>query len=176
VMAFDDVRTDRLVPRVAVGAALVGLFAVNAYGQTGLDWARVVRPDTVAALRQFEEKAPAHAALLVMGTGNAVPSRISDRYADVQYLSRESLDDYPDVTAAYDPAKDVAQLTADFQRAVRGVPRYALVSDSTGAWDDRYGLQSYADYLRLEQAMTTSTAWKLVYSGPTTKLYQAVTP
>lgn len=175
VMAFDDIRTDRLVPRIAVGVALVALFAVNAYGQTGLDWARVVRPDTVTALRQFEDSAPAGSALLVVGTGNAIPSRISARYADVQYVSRDSLDNYPDVTSGYDPAKDVAQLTADVKKNIRG-PLYALVSDSTGAWDDRYGLQSYADYQRLEQAMATSPSWKLVYSGPTTKLYQQATP
>ena len=175
VMAFDDVRTARVAPRIAVGAALVALFAVNAYGQTGLDWARVVRPDTVTALRQFEETAPAKSAVLVVGTGNAVPSRVTARYADVQYVSRETLNNYPDVTSGYDPAKDVAQLTAALKRDVRGVPLYALVSDSTGAWDDRYGLQSYADYLRLEQAMAASPSWKLVYSGPTTKLYQATT-
>ena len=176
VMAFDDVRTDRWVPRIAVGAALVGLFAVNAYGQTGLDWARVVRPDTVTALRQFEEKSPAGSALLIVGTGNAVPSRISARYADVQYLSRESLNNYPDVTSGYDPAKDVVQLTTALDQATRGAAHYALVSDSTGAWDDRYGLQRYADYLRLEQAMAASASWKVVYRGPTSTLYQETTP
>lgn len=175
VMAFDDVPTSRLRARVGVGVALVALFAVNAYGQTGLDWARVVRPDTVTALRQFETTAPARSALLVVGTGNAVPSRVTARYADVEYLSRETLDNFPDVTAAYDPAQDVAQLTADLKKSVTGVPLYALVSDSTGAWDDRYGLQTYADYQRLAQAMAASPAWTLIYSGPTTKLYRAKT-
>ena len=176
VMAFDDVRADRLVPRIAVGATLVALFAVNAYGQTGLDWARVVRPDTSTALRQFEDKAPFGSALLVFGTGNASPVRLTARYADVQYISRESLDNYPDVTSAYDPVKDAAQLTDDLKKTVRGVPLYAMVSDSTGAWDDRYGMQSYADYLRLKQAMASSPSWKLIYSGPTTRLYQETTP
>lgn len=175
VMAFDDVRTSGLGPRIGVGAALFALFAVNAYGQTGLDWARVVRPDTVTALRQFEETAPARSTLMILGTGNAVPSRVTARYADVQYLSRESLDNYPDVTARYDPAQDVAQLTADLKKTVTKAPLYALVSDSTGAWDDRYGLQTYADYQRLEQAMAASPSWTLIYSGPTTELYQAKT-
>ncbi|MET3804359.1 hypothetical protein ABIB25_001354 [Nakamurella sp. UYEF19] len=172
VMAFEGVRTDRAVMKVAVGLALVGLFMVNTFGQTGLDWARVVRPDSTTAIREFETTAKKGAVLLVVGTGNATPGHVTARYNDVQYASRESLNDYPLVTSAYDPVQDLAQLTTELQTQVPGVQHWALMSDSVGAWDDRYGMQTYADYLRLEQAMATSPSWTLVSSGVTTKLYR----
>ncbi len=176
VMAFDGVALDRTAVRVTAGVALAALFMVNAFGQTGLDWARVVRPDTTAAIRQFETTAANGAVLLVVGTGNAIPGRVTARYNDVQYASRETLNNYPVVTSAYDPAADLAQLTAAVEKAALNPnpskQYYALVSDSTGAWQDRYGMQTFADYQRLEQAVASSRSWTLVFSGPTTKLYK----
>ena len=47
-----------------------------------------------------------------------------------------------------------------------------LVSDTIGAYDDRYGLQRYADYERLRDEVARSPLWTAVYSTPNATLYK----
>lgn len=157
--------------RVVLPAALVALFAVNAFSQTALDWNRVVRTDAAAATRVFEHQAPDDALVLLTGTTNATPLNISARYLDLGYISRENLGGYPAPSSSYDADADVAAFTAEFLRIRPATDYYALVSDSIGAYDERYGLQSYADYEQLGAAMARSPLWEPVFSGPTTTLY-----
>jgi hypothetical protein len=162
-------------PLLAV--ALVTMLAVNVYGQTALDWNRVIRPDTAAATRLYETTARKGSLLLLTGTGNATPLAQTARYVDVGYVSREALGGYPVSGDApddvpYDAAADVRKMTRDLVRQWPAEDYYALVSDSIGAYGERYGFQHYDDYLKLGAAMRASDLWEPVFSGPTTILYR----
>ena len=176
----------------AVATALAVLLGVNIYGQTALDWNRVVTPDAARALKLFESTAPAistgyidgkvralnreSSVLLLTGTPNAGPQSISARYLEVAYVSREALGGYPRGGASYDAAADVEQLTLKLQGGWGSAHLYALVSTSIGAYDDRYGFQSYSDYKKLAKAMSRSPRWEPVLTGPTAVLYQLDDP
>ena len=157
--------------RAIVAASLASLFVLNAYAQTGLDPARVIRTDTAEAVRTFENTAQNGGVLFVTGTGNATPGKITARYPQVRYLSRDTFGNIPVGGPAYDPVADVDKLTSELMSWAPGVQHFALVSQSVGAWDESYGLQSNADYVKFAAAMQTSPLWTAVYTGPTTTLY-----
>lgn len=149
------------------------LFAVNAFGQTALDWARVVRPDGAEVVRWFERAAPEGAVLLQVSTGSASPIKITERYAEVQYANRTTFDEQaPAVGVAYDPVADVARLTDRFVEQTPGQAHYLLVSEAQGGYDDRYGHQRYADFVRMQEAVEASPRWQAVIRGETTTLYR----
>ncbi|MBC7518336.1 MAG: hypothetical protein H7248_05545 [Microbacteriaceae bacterium] len=172
------------VPAAAAGLAV--LLGVNIYGQTALDWNRVVTPDAARALKIFESSAPGIPAsrgatalfdressvLLLTGTANAAPQTITGRYLEVQYVSREIFGRYPSSSESYDAAADVDQLTLKYEDSFEASRLFALVSTSIGAYDERYGFQSYADYKKLATAMAESPRWKPVVTGPTATLYE----
>lgn len=151
--------------------ALATLLAVNVYGQTALDWNRVVRADTAEATKMFEDVAPDGATVLIMGSGNATPGSRTAHYLELQYVSREGLGGYPDGDRPYDAERDVEQLTSDYA-GWEGTAFYALVSESTGAYGERYGFQTYENFRQLEDAMAASPLWDPIYEGPTTTLYE----
>lgn len=155
----------------ALSAVLVVLLGVNAFGQTALDWNRMVRQDTAVATRLYETTAQDGSVLMTAGTINATPLGISARYQDVVYLSRETLGGYPPVEAPYDAADDVTQLTKALVTGYSATQYYALVSDSIGAYDERYGYQHYDQFLQLTAAMAQSPLWEPIFEGPTTTLY-----
>jgi hypothetical protein len=158
---------------VAVALTATTLFVVNAYGQTGLDWARVVRNDAADATRMFETVAQPGGALVVVGTANASPGKITARYRDVLYLNRDALGvEIPAHGDAYDAAADEQEITRRLTGWTPDRQRFALVSDSVGAWGDRYGMQSYADYGKLRAAFANSGVWVPIFTGPTTTLYE----
>jgi hypothetical protein len=154
-----------------IALSLSGLLAVNVFGLTALDWNRVTRSDTAEATKVFEDAAPPGAMLLIVGSGNATPGSITAKYLDVNYLSREALGDYPEPGQPYDARRDVEQLTSAFA-TWDSTAHYALVSESTGAYGERYGFQTYSDYKQLEEAMANSPLWDPVFEGPTTTLYE----
>ncbi len=159
--------------RAAVLAAAVVLaFGVNTFGQTAMDWARVVRPDAVAATREYERTAVDGGTVLMTGTGNATPSKVTARYVKVDYLSRESIAPAPPLDEAYDAVADVALMTRRLVTRRDANDYFALVSDSTGAYDQRYSGQPYERYVALRAAMRVAPMWRLVRSGPTTDLYR----
>lgn len=154
----------------ALTVALVVLLGVNIFGQTALDWNRVIRRDTSLATEMYERTAQDGAIMLATGTINATPLGITGRYT-LTYISRESIGGYPPVDEPYDATADVATMT---KRLVRDRPSrqyYALVSDSIGAYDERYGYQYYSDYLKLSDAMNASQLWRPIFQGRTTTMY-----
>ncbi len=160
-------------PRVVVlAAALVLSFGINTFGQTAMDWARVVRPDSFAATRRFEHTAIDGGALLITGTGNATPSKITARYVEVNYEPREAIAPPPALSEPYDATADVALMTRRFVTRFNATDYFAIVSDSTGAYDQRYSGQPFERYLALKAAMRVAPMWRLISSGPTTDLYQ----
>ncbi len=52
---------------------------------------------------------------------------------------------------------------------------YALVAAPFGAYDERYGYQSDADYRKLAAAMADSPYWTPVWSKGTTVVYELTT-
>lgn len=164
-----------LAARVALSVGFAVMMAVNVYGQTALDWARIVRTDDVRAVESFERSAPDGSLLLSVGTKNATPTRITERYGDVGYTSRDRVGGFPDaIGPAYDPDLDVKAFTQAFSRQSATV-HYALVSDSIGAYDDRYGLQRFDDYERLKAAMASSPLWTELLSTSNATLYRLTT-
>jgi len=160
------------VAKTALSVGFVVMMAISVYGQTALDWARVVRVSDATAVAQFERTAPADALLLSVGTKNATPTRITENYDEVGYTSRERIGGFPaQVGDAYDANADVLNLTKNFAQQ-KASAHYALVSDSIGAYDDRYGLQRYDDYLKLKAAMASSDKWIPVYTADNVTLYR----
>jgi hypothetical protein len=162
----------RAVQRALIPAFLV-MMAVNTYGQSGLDWARNLRTGDAQVTTTFENVAPNKATVLSLGTKNATPTRITARYDEVGYTSRLRVGGMPtEVGAAYDPQADLTYVTQTFASTYAPGGHYLYVSDAIGAYDDRYGLQRYADYERLRDAVASSSDWVLVTSSPTAQLYQ----
>jgi hypothetical protein len=152
-------------------AALAILTFVNVFGQTALDWNRVMTRSESAATQKFERTAPTGSLLLLTGTSNAVPASTTANYFDVGYLSRESLGAYPNPYKSYDAQQDVSDFTRKLLRNWAAKDYYALVAAPIGAYDQRYGFQSYANYEKLAAAMADSPYWKPVYHDGTTTMY-----
>lgn len=158
--------------RYAVAAAgVAALVAVGAFGQTALDWNRVMTRSQSEATRLYDRTAPAGSVMLLTGSANAVPSNTGARYFDVGYLSREALGPYPS-PQGYDATADVSVLTRELVQNWAATKYYALVAEPFGAYDERYGYQSDADYQRLARAMASSPQWQRVWSSGTTTLYE----
>jgi hypothetical protein len=156
---------------VVAGAVVAGLVGVGAFGQTALDWNRVMTRSQSAATQWYDATAPKGSVMLLTGSANAVPSNTGARYFDVGYLSREVLGDYPEPTG-YDAQADVANISKDLVLDWPATKYYALVAEPFGAYDERYGYQSDQDYQELAAAMATSPYWERVWSSGTTVVYQ----
>jgi hypothetical protein len=157
------------IPVLATGLAI--LLAANVFGQTALDWNRITPRDTAQATALFENSAPDRSIMFLTGTSVVSPINISAHYLDVGYVGREVLKPFPSPDKPYNAAADVRTLT---QRLVKNWPApryYALVSETIGAYDARYGYQSYDDYRKLAAAMATSPLWRPIFTGPTTTMY-----
>lgn len=162
---------NRIAQLVLAGGFAV-MMAVNTYGQAGLDWARILRPGDAAVTSYFERTAPYGSLLYSFGTKNATPARITERYDQVGYLSRVALGGFPaTVGADYSPQQDVAATTSVLSRLPIPGRHYLYVSNALGGYDDRYGLQRYADFQRARTAIAASSDWTLVDSSPTAQLY-----
>ncbi|MCS6582694.1 glycosyltransferase [Curtobacterium citreum] len=157
------------------GAAVAALVAIGAFGQTSLDWNRVMTRSQSAATQYYDRTAPAGSVMLLTGSANAVPSNTGARYFDVGYLSREALGPYPDPTGGYDAEEDLSNVTRELVVNWSATGYYALVAEPFGAYDERYGYQSDADYQELAAAMASSPYWKRVWSSGTTAMYELTT-
>ncbi|WP_439691911.1 glycosyltransferase [Curtobacterium sp. SP.BCo] len=154
------------------GFGVAALVAVGAFGQTALDWNRVVTRSQSEATQLYDRTAPKGSVMLLTGSANAVPSNTGARYFDVGYLSREALGPYPDPTGPYDAEGDVSTITRELVTNWTATKYYALVAEPFGAYDERYGYQSDADYQQLAAAMASSPYWKRVWSSGTTAVYE----
>lgn len=157
------------------GAALLVGVAVFCLGTYGMDWYRVIRPGTVDAVQKFELDAPAKSVVLMTGSGNAVPGRLTARSPRDLYVARDTLHVLPK-SVHYNGANDVYSMTRAMTRAGKPSAYYALVTTSTGAYDDLYGIQRYQDFLAMRRAMQTSTYWKPEYRSASATLYRLDVP
>ncbi|GAA3337458.1 hypothetical protein GCM10017714_04580 [Curtobacterium pusillum] len=156
------------------GFGVAALVAIGAFGQTALDWSRVMTRSQSEATQLYDRTAPAGSVMLLTGSANAVPSNTGARYFDVGYLSREALSEYP-APEGYDAEADVSDITRDLVANWSATKYYALVAEPFGAYDERYGYQTDADYQKLAEAMATSPYWKRVWSSGTTAMYELTT-
>jgi len=154
-----------------VGVAVTALVAVGAFGQTALDWNRVVTRSQSEATQIYDRTAPQGSVMLLTGSANAVPSNTGARYFDVGYLSREALAPYPP-SDGYDAEADVSDLTRELVGDWRATKYYALVAEPFAAYDERYGYQTESDYRQLAAAMASSPYWERIWSSGTTAMYQ----
>jgi hypothetical protein len=154
------------------GFGVAALVAVGAFGQTALDWNRVVTRSQSEATQLYDRTAPKGSVMLLTGSANAVPSNTGARYFDVGYLSREALGPYPDPTGTYDARSDVSDITRELVENWTATKYYALVAEPFGAYDERYGYQSDADYQQLAAAMASSPYWHRIWSSGTTAMYE----
>lgn len=162
--------------RVApLAAGLLVAAAVFGIGTYGLDWYRAIRPGTVDAVQRFEQTAPEGSVLLIPGSGNALPGRLTDRSGGMIYVDRDLLRNLP-ANRDYKPTSDVAKLTFVMTRAVGLLGRppaiYAIVNTATGAYDDLYGIQRYANFQRMGRAFAHSGYWQQVFHAPSATLYK----
>ncbi|ROS72038.1 glycosyl transferase family 2 [Curtobacterium sp. PhB130] len=160
------------VKYTVAAAGIAALVAIGAFGQTSLDWNRVMTRSQSEATQLYDATAPKGSVLLLTGSGNAVPSNTGARYFDVGYLSREALGAYPDPTGTYDATTDVGDITSELVNNWTATKYYALVAEPFGAYDERYGYQSDADYQQLAKAMASSPYWHVVWSSGTTAMYE----
>ncbi len=160
-----------------VAITTTAFFAVSVLGQTGMDWARVLRSGAIKTDSVLGSKAPDGAQVLYLGSPNAGPGGQSARYQDIYYSSRDQLaapgaTGYPTTQgSAYDPRSDLSALTEKF-RKVAAPAHYLFVSTQIGAYDERYGNQSFADFRRLEAAVRVSPQWRIVYRTSDAQLYR----
>ena len=172
-------RATRRLPgrRIVLAVAATLLLAVNVVGLTAMDWARVVRSDDVAAAQWVERDAAPGTLVLALGSDLTMPERSLPSYPDVSWFSREALTPpparaFPTTTGdAYDATADLADLTTRFT-AVQGSAHYVVAAESTGAYDQRYGNQRFADSQKLRAAIAASDAWVQVYSVPGATVYR----
>lgn len=157
------------------GAALLVGVAVFCVGTYGMDWYRVIRPGTVQAVQKFELQAPAKSVVLTTGSGNAVPGRLTARSPRVLYVARDTLHALPK-SVDYNAANDVFSMTQALTRSGKPSAYYALVTTSTGAYDDLYGIQRYKDFLAMRRAMQNSGYWKPDYRSGSATLYRLDVP
>ncbi|WFR66468.1 hypothetical protein P9139_16890 [Curtobacterium flaccumfaciens] len=162
------------VRSVVAGAAVAALVGVGAFGQTSLDWGRVTTRSESAATQFYDATAPKGSVMLLTGSANAVPSNTGARYFDVGYLSREALGPYLS-PERYDADADVSAMTKDLVLEWSATEYYALVAEPFGAYDERYGYQTDADYQDLAASMAASPYWKRVWSSGTTAVYELTT-
>lgn len=153
------------------GLGVAVLVGIGAFGQTALDWNRVMTRSQSAATQLYDATAPKGSVMLLTGSANAVPSNTGARYFDVGYLSREALGPYP-AEADYDARADVSDMTRELVSNWTATKYYALVAEPFGAYDERYGYQSDADYQELAAAMASSPYWERIWSSGTTAMYQ----
>ena len=171
-----DVRSSRLGAGLLAGA-FVALFVVSVIGQSGMDWARVIRPGDVQAVTYIESTAPEDSEVLALGSVLTLPYDSTARYDASGWLSREDLTPPPgrgfpaEIGPAYDPDADLASLTAKF-RQVPANRHYAIISDSMGAYDQRYGNQTFADHRKLAAAIATSRQWRPVFSAEGVQVFE----
>jgi hypothetical protein len=113
--------------------------------------------------------------VLMTGSGNAVPGRLTARSPRDLYVARDTLHVLPK-SVHYNGANDVYSMTRAMTRAGKPSAYYALVTTSTGAYDDLYGIQRYQDFLAMRRAMQTSTYWKPEYRSASATLYRLDVP
>ncbi|KQR35017.1 glycosyltransferase [Curtobacterium sp. Leaf154] len=159
------------VTAVFAAAAVAAMVAVGAFGQTALDWNRVPPRSQSAATQFYDATAPKGSVMLLTGSANAVPSNTGSRYFDVGWLSREVLGDYPG-PRGYDAVDDVSEMTRSLVLEWPATQYYAMVAEPFGAYDERYGYQTEADYQRVRAAMADSPYWKRVWGSGTTTVYR----
>lgn len=157
---------------VVAAAGVAALVGIGAFGQTALDWNRVMTRSESAATQVYDKTAPKGSVMLLTGSAIAVPSNTGARYFDVGYLSREALTKYQDPTGTYDPTKDVDDITTKLVDNWPATKYYALVAEPFGAYGERYGYQTDAHYQELATAMASSPYWKPVWSEGTTVMYE----
>ncbi|MFZ6993534.1 glycosyltransferase [Curtobacterium sp. RRHDQ66] len=160
------------VRAVVAGAGIAALVAIGAFGQTALDWNRVMTRSESAATQYYDRTAPKGSVMLLTGSAIAVPSNTGARYFDVSYLTREALGNYQDPSGTYDPEADVSDITAKLVDTWPATQYYALVAEPFGAYGERYGYQTDAHYQELARAMASSPYWKRVWSSGTTAMYE----
>lgn len=159
---------------VAATALIAGMVAVGAFGQTALDWNRVPTRSQSEATQYYDATAPKGSIMLLTGSANAVPSNTGARYFDVGALSREAFGAYP-ASEGYDATADVSNITRKLVSTWSATKYYALVAAPFGAYDERYGYQTDADYRKLAAAMADSPFWTPVWSKGTTVVYELTT-
>ncbi|WP_448614644.1 hypothetical protein [Modestobacter sp. URMC 112] len=158
-----------------LAAGMVVLVGVNAFGLTGMDWARVVRADEAQQLGVVERNAPVGSTIYALGTFAATPGRSTERYFDVRYDAvvfdgpAARLDAHPGSRA--EAVRQVAVLAADLR------PRctascFLVVSTSARADTDRYGVQALADSAELARAFASAPDWQMYSTGPTATVYE----
>jgi hypothetical protein len=155
-----------------LAGALAVLVFVNVFGQTALDWNRVMTRSESHATQLYETTAKTGSMMLLTGTANAIPASTTANYFNVGYLSREALGAYPDPYKPYNAKKDVSELTRKLLRNWAASDYYAIVASPIGAYDQRYGFQTYSNYEKLAAAMADSPYWTPVYHSGSTTLYK----
>ncbi|TDT33033.1 hypothetical protein CLV29_0627 [Naumannella halotolerans] len=170
----------QLLPRkltlTMVVIALPLVTAVQVVGLTGMDWVRVIRTDDRTAAAYFESRSADGSVAFTLGTAVATPSYSTPRQSGFFYIGR---DDLLDKTTAYvnaggpgyDPNADVEMLTAAL--VDQGYTEvWAVAGPMTGAYGQRYGLQTLDDYNALRNAWRSSPRWELVYESGDAQVYR----
>jgi hypothetical protein len=156
--------------------ALTSFVAIYSIGTYGLDWYRAIQPGTVNAVKYFELDAPDRSVVVMAGSGNAIPGRLTYRSPEVEYLGRDTLHMLP-ADSNYNAQSDVLAFTQKILAEVHAPAYYAITTTSLGAYDDLYGIQRYSDFREFENAIAASPYWVPVFVSPSAILYRlAVRP
>lgn len=161
----------------ALAGAVVVLCAVNAFGLTGMDWARTIRTDEASQLAAIERQAPAGSTIYAVGSFAATPGRSTEHYFDITYDALV-FDDPSSLVHARpsspgEAASEVAAVAADLRFRCTA-DCFVVFSDSARGSNDRYGVQSVRYYNQLAQAFASGPDWVTFSSGPTARVFRLV--
>lgn len=163
----------RKVGRAAVWVAMVLPLFLSSFFL--LDDVYRPRVADLHAARWFEENAPAGSLLVQLGLPNQ-PGRVTARYPELRFASRDSLVGTPNrPDGAYDGTRDLRIFTDQLLERIDNAPEYYVsISESIVERSAIYGFSSREEMGELQDALARSSQWELVYSEPGADLYRYV--
>jgi hypothetical protein len=166
------------VPPRAFAPVLVGglavLCAVNAFGLTGMDWARTIRTDEASQLAAVERQALPGSRIYAVGGFAATPGRSTEHYFDVTYdaiLFDPGSLVHANPGSQVEANREVAALAVDMSQKCEA-ECFVVTSESARGYNDRYGVQRAQQADLLFRAFASTPGWVPYSSGPTAHVYR----
>jgi hypothetical protein len=146
-----------------IGVLPLLLSASSYVAVTGLDWAYVESPASVAAERYAERHAGPDTAITVAGSTDGVPVELTDRYPRLKFLDLSAIEIIPQVQRRFGSDGDVARLPKLIAGYTGDQQAEVISTDTSARYDELKGIQTIAGSRAFVAAMNRSSRWKVVF-------------